>query len=209
MSEFKKHAFPDLDEHSLDPDPIKQFKVWYADAVKATVPQADAMGLATATASGMPSTRMVLFKSVDERGFVFHTNYNSRKGNELDTNPHAALIFFWAELNRQIRIEGTVTRVSPEESNAYFATRPRDGQLSSLASTQSKPIGSRSELDQRFEDLKVLYEGKPIIRPSDWGGYRVQPEAIEFWQSRFARLNDRVVYTRNSANQWARIRLQP
>jgi pyridoxamine 5'-phosphate oxidase len=167
------------------------------------------MTLATATASGIPSARIVLLKSVDDRGFVFYTNYNSRKGSELEANPHAALILFWAEVSRQIRIEGTVTRVSPEESDVYFATRPRDGQLSSVASSQSKPIGSRKELDQRFEELNRLNEGKPISRPSHWGGYRVLPTTIEFWQSRFARLNDRVAYTRSRENQWIKTRLQP
>jgi len=209
MSELIESVFPDLDEHVLDPDPIAQFKMWFADAVKARVPQVDAMALATAAANGMPSARMVLLKSVDEWGFVFYTNYDSRKGRELARHQHAALLFFWAELSRQIRVEGTVIRVSPEESDAYFATRPLDGQLSSLVSTQSEPIGSRSELDRRFDEAKRQYEGKPIARPSHWGGFRVQPETIEFWQSRFARLNDRVLYTRHEKNQWKKTRLQP
>ncbi len=209
MSEPKRNTFPDLDEHSIDPDPINQFRIWFDDAVKARVPQMDAMVLATAASDGRPSARVVLLKSVDERGFVFYTNYNSRKGREIGSNPKAALVFLWPEMSRQIRIEGTVARVSPDESDTYFATRPRDGQLSSLVSTQSEPIGSREELDRRFNELTQQHEGKPIDRPSHWGGFRVQPETIEFWQSRFARLNDRVLYTRHEKNTWQITRLQP
>jgi len=209
MSDVKLLHVPDLDDHVLDADPIKQFKLWYDEAVRAGVPQADAMALATATRDGSPSARMVLLKAVDVRGFVFYTSGVSRKGQELAINPRSALIFFWAELNRQVRIEGAVTRVSSEESDAYFVTRPLDSQLSSLTSFQSEPIASRAELDLRFEQLKQQYERRPIPRPPSWGGYRVQPEFIEFWQSRFARLNDRILYTHQQDGTWARTRLQP
>ena len=201
--------YPFLDETLLDADPIKQFKLWFDDAVEAKVPQPDAMVLATATLWGMPSARVVLLKSIDQRGFVFYTNHNSRKGWDLESNPNAALTIFWAEMHRQVRVEGSVSRLSTGDSDAYFSTRPRDGQLSSLASAQSEPIGSRVELDRRFEELRRQYEGKSIPRPAHWGGYRVQPESIEFWQSRFARLNDRVLYSRRQDGTWTRTRLQP
>lgn len=202
-------TLPDLDEHILDANPIKQFKRWLENAAAAKLPQADAMVLATAAANGKPSARMVLLKSLDDRGFVFYTNYDSRKGRELAANPHVALTFFWAEFNRQVRIEGVIKRIPTEESDAYFATRPRESQLSSLTSEQSKPIESRAELDLRFDQLKREYEGKPIPRPDHWGGYRVRPESIEFWQSRFARLNDRVLYTHQQNGGWEITRLQP
>jgi len=209
MSDIKQLHVPDLDDQGLDPDPIKQFKLWFDEAGRAGVPQADAMALATATRDGSPSARMVLLKAVDDQGFVFYTSSVSRKGQELAMNPSAALIFFWAELNRQVRIEGAVARLSTEESDAYFATRPHDGQLSSLTSAQSEPIASRAELDWRFEQLKQQYEGRPIPRPPYWGGYRVRPESIEFWQARFARLNDRILYTRRRDGTWVQTRLQP
>jgi pyridoxamine 5'-phosphate oxidase len=209
MSDFKHVRIPDLGDHVLDADPIKQFELWFDEAGRAGVPQADAMALATATRDGSPSARMVLLKAVDDQGFVFYTSSVSRKGQELAINPRAALIFFWAELNRQVRIEGAVTRVSAEESDAYFVTRPIDSQLSSLTSSQSEPIASRADLDLRFEQLKQQYERRPIPRPPSWGGYRVKPESIEFWQSRFARLNDRILYTYRQDGTWARTRLQP
>jgi pyridoxamine 5'-phosphate oxidase len=200
---------PDLDEHILDQDPIEQFKIWFDDAIQSKLIQPDAMALATTGPDGMPSLRMVLLKQVDDRGFVFYTNYNSRKGGDLDTSPHAALVFHWAELGRQVRIEGTVTKVSTEESDQYFSSRPRESQLSALTSQQSRPIASRNELDLRFEEFSKVFEGKQIARPSHWGGYRVAPSRIEFWQSRFARLNDRVMYSRIKNAQWKMERLQP
>jgi pyridoxamine 5'-phosphate oxidase len=209
MSDFKHVQIPDLDDHILDPDPIKQFKLWFDEANRAGIPQTDAMALATATRDGSPSARMVLLKAVDDEGFVFYTSRVSRKGRELAINSRAALIFFWAELNRQVRIEGSVASLSTEESDEYFSARPRDSQLSSWASVQSEQITSRAELDRRFEQLKQQYEGRPVPRPDYWGGYRVLPEFIEFWQSRFARLNDRILYSRRRDGIWARTRLQP
>lgn len=209
MVEKAKPVLPDLDEKNLESDPILQFKEWYDVAIAAGVPQHDAMTLATASSEGVPSARMVLLKQADERGFVFYTNYNSRKGKELASNDHAALVFFWVELNRSVRIEGSVSRVSAEESDAYFATRPRDSQLSSLASTQSEPVESREALDATFDKLKRGYEGKTIDRPEHWGGYRLQPSRIEFWQARFARLNDRVLYELQEDKTWTMKRLSP
>lgn len=207
MDKKKKSQLPDLDENVLIDDPITQFKEWYR--VAAAVPQSDAMTLATVSADGAPSARMVLLKQVDDRGFVFFTNYNSRKGKELASNAHVALVFFWAELNRSIRIEGTVSRIAAEESDAYFASRPRDGQLSSLTSAQSMPVKNREALDAMFDTLRQQYEGKTIPRPEHWGGYRVKPERIEFWQARFARLNDRIEYVLQADGAWKKQRLQP
>jgi len=167
------------------------------------------MTVATASPDGRPSARMVLLKLADQRGFVFYTNYDSRKGRELADNPHAALVFFWAELNRSVRVEGSVEKLNAEESDAYFTTRPRDGQLSSVTSAQSEPVASREELDTRFADLKERYEGKEIPRPAHWGGYRLRPVRIEFWQQRFARLNDRVEYARQPDGTWKKTRLCP
>jgi pyridoxamine 5'-phosphate oxidase len=204
------HAgLPDLDDHILDADPVKQFTRWYQDAVAAHIPEPDAMTLATANRDGIPSARMVLLKKADEHGFVFFTNYNSRKGQDMLQDPRAALVFFWPGIQRQVRVEGTVSRLPANESDSYFATRPRESQLSSLTSLQSKPIASREDLDKRFEELKLQFEGKPIPRPSHWGGYRVQPLVMEFWQSRFARMNDRILYTRQQSGRWVQTRLQP
>jgi pyridoxamine 5'-phosphate oxidase len=207
---MSEHAgLPDLDDHILDADPVKQFTRWYQDAVAAHIPEPDAMTLATANRDGIPSARMVLLKKADEHGFVFFTNYNSRKGQDMLQDPRAALVFFWPGIQRQVRVEGTVSRLPANESDSYFATRPRESQLSSLTSLQSKPIASREDLDKRFEELKLQFEGKPIPRPSHWGGYRVQPLAMEFWQSRFARMNDRILYTRQQSGRWVQTRLQP
>lgn len=209
MTKKEKPELPDLDEHILDADPIKQFNRWYGDAIAAGVPQYDAMTLATASSEGIPAARMVLLKKADERGFVFYTNYQSRKGKELASNTHAALVFFWPELNRSVRIEGLVSKVSAEESDAYFATRPRESQLSSLTSAQSEAVESREALDAAFDELKRRHEGEAITRPAHWGGYRVKPSRIEFWQARFARLNDRVLYELQSDGTWILKRLSP
>lgn len=179
------------------------------EASDAKLSQPDTMVLATASVDGRPSARVVLLKSVDDSGFVFYTNYRSRKGSDIESNPRAALTFFWPEMNRQVRIEGTVARLTAAESDRYFSSRPRDSQLSSLTSAQSQPINNRGELDRRFDELKHLYDGKSIPRPGHWGGYRVQPESMEFWQSRVARLNDRVIYNRRGDGSWTTMRLQP
>lgn len=206
---MEKPQYPYLDERILHPDPIVQFQRWFDDAKQAGLTQPEVMTLATATTDGFPSARVVLLKHVDEKGFVFYTNYHSRKGRELATNPFAALVFFWQELNRSVRVEGHVTKVSTQESDAYFATRPRESQLSSLTSSQSEVVESRQVLDQRFDTLRTTYEGLPIARPAYWGGYRVQPLRIEFWQQRFARLNDRILYVQDPEGTWRMQRLQP
>lgn len=206
--EHQDHLLPELVEEGLDPDPLVQFDRWYQGAVRAGIGQPEAMTLATATPAGHPSARIVLMKSVDERGFVFYTNYSSRKGAELETNPRAALVFHWEPLRRQVRIEGRVERVSADESDRYFKSRPRANQLSALVSQQSQPA-SRADLDRKFEAARSAHEGIAIARPPHWGGYRVVPERIEFWQHRMARLNDRVVYQRQDGGAWRMLRLAP
>jgi pyridoxamine 5'-phosphate oxidase len=198
----------ELIESSLDPDPIIQFQRWLKDAVDAGIPQENAMTLATASADGKPSARIVLMKSVDAQGFTFFTNYQSRKGRDLQENPRAALIFYWEALGRQVRIEGVVEKIPAEESDAYFNSRPLENKLSSLASPQSQPT-TRTELDQRYDALKLRYADRAIPRPEHWGGYRVRPERIEFWQRRFARLNDRLAYERRTDGRWEMVRLAP
>ena len=172
------------------------------------ISQPEAMTLATATPEGRPSARIVLMKHHDERGFVFYTNYQSRKAGELEANPRAALIFHWEPLQRQVRIEGRVERVSAEDSDRYFASRPRPNQLSALVSNQSQPA-RRADLDRRFEQARIDHEGRAIARPAHWGGYRVVAESLEFWQHRVARLNDRVVYRQEADGTWRMLRLAP
>lgn len=202
-------SLPLFIEKDLDPNPIGQFHCWFEEARAANVLQLDAMALATTTQEGKPSVRVVLLKSFDANGFVFYTNYDSRKGKELASNPAAALVFHWPEVERQVRIEGSVEKVSPEESDIYFQTRPRESQIGSHVSAQSEPIGSREELDRRFQELQKQYEGRPIPRPPYWGGYRLKPTRIEFFQSRFARLNDRILYERQKDGTWVMKRLAP
>jgi pyridoxamine 5'-phosphate oxidase len=198
-----------LDESDVRPDPIEQFGVWFDEARAANVPEPNAMTLATVGASGAPSARIVLLKSFDARGFTFHTNYQSRKGEELAGNPRAALCFFWQPLERQVRVEGVVERTSPEESEAYFRTRPVDAQVGAWVSQQSKPIASRAELQSLLQQLKQRFGDGPVPRPEHWGGLRVVPDAIEFWQGRPSRLHDRILYTRQPNGTWTRQRLSP
>jgi pyridoxamine 5'-phosphate oxidase len=200
---------PPLTEADLLDDPIALFERWYAEAQAAGVPQADAMTLATATPDGVPSARVVLLKGVDARGFRFFTNEESRKGRELAANPQAALTVLWAPLERQVRVGGAVQRLPAAESDAYFATRPRGSQLGAWASQQSRPIPSRDELDARWARLEERYAGREVPRPPHWGGYRVRPLALEFWQGRTNRMHDRFVYTRAPDGGWRRERLQP
>ncbi len=195
-------------ESDLHPDPLVQFKRWLDEAVQANVPLPHAMTLATASRGGLPSARVVLLKNLETGGFTFVTNYQSRKGLELSDNPRAALVFYWAGMGRQVRAEGLVEEVSAEESDALFAARPRDNQLSSAASDQSQ-VTSLAELDLRYEELRHLYEGLPIPRPPHWGGYRVLPERMEFWQHRFARMNDRIEYLKGPGGKWTIRRLAP
>lgn len=199
----------ELDQRSADRDPFRQFGAWFADAQAAQLTQPDAMTLATATKDGAPSARMVLLKGFDERGFVFFTNYESRKGRELAENPSAALVFWWADIRRQVRIQGTVVRVSDEESDAYFATRPRGSQLSAAASRQSTVIPGREVLQARVAELNAESGGRDVPRPSFWGGYCLVPNSIEFWHGRPDRLHDRLLYQKLDNGEWEIVRLSP
>jgi pyridoxamine 5'-phosphate oxidase len=205
----KEYMQRGLDEQDLDADPIRQFEAWF-EAARAAIPfEPNAMALATVGDDGRPSLRMVLLKGVDARGFVFYTNYESRKGQELATTPWAALTFFWPEMERQVRVEGSVERVSAEESDAYFHSRPVGSQLSASTSHQSEIIGGREELEQRVAELSAQYQDQEIPRPDTWGGYRVVPDTIEFWQGRVNRLHDRLRYRLLADGSWEIARLSP
>jgi pyridoxamine 5'-phosphate oxidase len=197
-----------LVETGLAQNPFTQFRLWFDHAESAAVPDANAMTLATATPDGKPSARIVLLKGFDERGFCFFTNYDSKKGTQLDTNPHAALVFFWQPLHRQVRIEGAVERMTDVESETYFHSRPRESQIGALASPQSNPIPNREFLEERFRQLSEQYNSGVVPRPTHWGGYRVIPHTVEFWQGRENRLHDRLVYYKEE-NQWRIERLAP
>ena len=200
---------PPLMDSDLDPDPFTQFGRWFEEA-KAAVPELpEAMMLATATREGEVSVRSILLKEFDPRGFVFYTNYNSRKSAQIHDNPRAALAFWWPPIERQVRIEGAVVRVTEEESDAYFATRPRGSQLGAWASEQSKVLAGRGDLDGRFEELAATYGDRPIPRPPNWGGYRVIPILFEFWQGRADRMHDRFCYRLRDARDWVIERLSP
>lgn len=198
-----------LDEQHVDPNPIDLFRRWFSDALASGSRLPDAMTLATATKDGKPSARMVLLKQIDERGFVFYTNYRSKKAKELDENPRAALVLYWVQLDRQVRVEGQVERISATESDEYFATRPRESQLGALASPQSEVIESREDLEKRYADLDEFYRDREVERPEFWGGYRLKPELIEFWQNREGRLHDRILYARQTDTSWKINRLAP
>jgi pyridoxamine 5'-phosphate oxidase len=198
-----------LVEADVDPDPMVQFGRWFDDAEAADLVEPSAMTLATATAEGVPSARMVLLRGVDQRGFVFYTNYESRKAAELAANPRAALVFWWGELQRQIRVEGPVERTSQQESAAYFRTRPLGSRLSAWASPQSRVIPGRAVLDQRVAELAAGHPDGDIPLPPFWGGYRLVPEVVELWQGRPNRLHDRLRYTRPPDGRWQIERLAP
>lgn len=200
---------PGLTRKNVDPNPFKQFEQWFQAAKEAEPVLPEAVSLATATREGRLSSRMVLLKDFDETGFVFYTNYESRKGLELAENPNAALVFYWRQLERQICITGTVSKVSREESEAYFRTRPRGSQIGALTSSQSQVVASREVLENRFQQLMAEYEGREIPLPSYWGGYRLSPATIEFWQGRSDRLHDRFLYKRQSGGPWQLERLSP
>lgn len=198
-----------LTETEADLDPFAQFGEWFIEAEEAGIPEFNAMALATSTPDGAPSARMVLLKSFDSRGFVFYTNYDSRKGGDLIANPRVALVLFWQEIHRQIRIEGAVERVSSQESDEYFQSRARDSQLSALASHQSAALQSREELETRVHTLTNVYQFAQIPRPDYWGGFRVRPHLFEFWQGRPSRLHDRLQYVRVAGQTWETSRLSP
>jgi pyridoxamine 5'-phosphate oxidase len=204
----RDYALATLDERDVDADPIRQFERWFADAAAARVPEPNAMTLSTATRDGVPSARIVLLKGVDANGFAFYTDYRSRKGAELAENPLAALTFLWKEIERQVRITGSVSRVSTHESDAYFRTRPLGSRLGAWASHQSAVLASREELEARVQDVIGRFPDGDVPLPPHWGGFRVAPDEIEFWQGRPDRLHDRLLYRRGERG-WEISRLSP
>lgn len=197
-----------LDIKDLAQNPIVQFEYWFDEAVGANLPEPHAFMVSTVNTEGKPSARIVLLRNADENGFTFFTNYNSRKGHDIEAKPYASATFFWQQLQRQVRIEGTIEKVSAQESDEYFASRPRESQIGAWASNQSQVLESREALEQRVASLTKEYEGKDIPRPPHWGGYRIKPTQIEFWQGRASRLHDRFLYTLDN-NNWTINRLNP
>ena len=205
----KDYKLRSLDETDVVADPIKQFEKWWNEATHSNIEEVNAMTLATSTSAGRPSARIVLLKGFDEKGFVFFTNYNSHKAAEIAENAQVALVFFWKELERQVRIEGTVVKVSDTDSDTYFNSRPEGSKIGAWASPQSKIIVSREVIETNVEEIQKNFGGKEIERPDFWGGYVVKPLLIEFWQGRSSRLHDRLQYTRSENNTWKIERLAP
>ncbi|MBC6491744.1 pyridoxamine 5'-phosphate oxidase [Flavihumibacter stibioxidans] len=203
--DYMRHS---LNESDVAASPIRQFDTWWAEAVKSEIDEINAMTLATATNDGLPDARIVLLKGYDEHGFVFFTNYHSNKGQQMEENPRACLVFFWKELERQVRITGVIEKVSEAESNEYFHSRPHSSRIGAWASPQSQVIESRSILEHKEKELSQTFEGKEIPRPLHWGGYRLKPFSMEFWQGRPSRLHDRIHYTLEE-NGWKIERLAP
>lgn len=203
--EYASRALTEADAHD---DPIQQFSLWFGEALKAELLDTNAMTLATASRDGVPAARIVLLKGFDETGFVFFTNYDSAKAHDLDDNPRACLLMFWAALERQVRITGRVTKTSAQESETYFQSRPFESQVGAWASAQSQVVSNRAALEARYAELAAKYAGGPVPLPPFWGGYRVAPESIEFWQGRQSRLHDRLLYVRTDSG-WQRKRLAP
>ena len=204
----RAYTLADLSEQDADPDPFRFFERWFDEAIHAEVREPNAMTLATLGADGQPAARIVLLKGMDAQGFVFFTNYESRKARELEAHPRAALVFWWEALERQVRIEGAVERVDAAESDAYFASRPRGSRLGAWASDQSRPIADRSVLEEKLAEVAAAYPGDAVPRPPHWGGFRLVPTLFEFWQGRASRLHDRLEYTPGS-DGWTIRRLAP
>ncbi|ADI63952.1 pyridoxamine 5'-phosphate oxidase [Trichormus azollae] len=210
MADLRKdYSLQELSEKEINPNPFIQFKFWFDQALEAQLTEPNAMTLATSTPDGKPSGRMVLLKNFDDRGFVLFTNYNSHKGQELAENPHAALVFWWAELERQVRIVGTVEKISTEESDGYFEMRPPHSRLGAWASNQSEVIAGREVLERQWQEFQRKYQNQEVPRPPYWGGFRVIPQEIEFWQGRSSRLHDRLLYIRLDYGGWQIERLSP
>lgn len=205
----REYVFGSLNEKDLDVDPFRQFDTWFRNAVDAGIELADVMTVATASREGVPSARMVVLRGVDERGFVFYTDYRSAKSRDLEENPRAALVFYWRELGRQVRITGAVQKVSAEESARYFHSRPLESRLAALASIQSEVIPDRKVLEEQYETLKSEYPSGDVPHPDNWGGFRVSPDEFEFWQGRELRLHDRIRYKRDGDDAWVTERLSP
>lgn len=198
-----------LAETDVDKDPVVQFRKWFQDAVNAKLYEPNVMTLATADLSGKPTARILLLKGFDDNGFVFFTNYDSKKGQQLAENPQASMVFFWPELERQVRVDGSISRISEADSTAYFHSRPPGSQIGALASPQSAVIEDRTILERRVQELTGLYNGKEVPRPAHWGGYQLKPSHIEFWQGRPSRLHDRITYTTDNEGAWVINRLAP
>lgn len=205
----KDYQLQSLQENDVETHPMRQFDKWWQDAIRSEIDEVNAMTLATASADGLPSARIMLLKGYDEQGFVFFTNYQSFKGKQLQENPRACLVFFWKELERQVRITGLIEKVSDEDSDAYFNSRPEGSRIGAWVSPQSQVIKNRTFLDERQQELINRFAAEPVTRPPHWGGYRVKPITIEFWQGRSSRLHDRIQYTLREDGQWTIERLAP
>jgi len=204
----RDYAREELVESSVEDNPIDQFVIWFEQAVSSNMLDPNAMTLSTATRNGVPSSRIVLLKRVEKQGFRFYTNYSSRKGEELEENPRAALCFYWPSLERQVRVQGIVEKLSEEESETYFQQRPRSSKIGAWASKQSSRVSSRAELEEKFEEIKRKYKNKEVPLPEFWGGYILKPNRIEFWQGRKSRMHDRICYEKDG-EKWVIFRLSP
>ena len=204
--DYSKKMLQETDVHA---DAIEQFKTWWTEAVDSAIDEVNAMTLATASAQGKPSARVVLLKGFNESGFIFFTNYHSQKASEIEENPRVSLVFFWKELERQVRIDGTIKKITAEDSDEYFYSRPVESRIGAWASPQSKVIASRKVIEENVMELEKSFAGKTIDRPPHWGGYIVKPAVIEFWQGRSSRLHDRLQYSLNEMGQWEIKRLAP
>ena len=205
----RDYSLAQLSETTINTNPVKQFDIWFNEAIEAKLYEPNAMTLSTATRDGVPSARIVLLKGYDNYGFVFYTNYLSRKGKEITKNPVGALTFFWGELERQVRIEGTIEKLSKDQSERYFQTRPKGSQLGALVSPQSQEIAGREVLENKMAQLEAEYADKDIPKPSFWGGYILKPRMVEFWQGQQSRLHDRILYKKVDNSTWKTVRLAP